>query len=154
VSSELQSEIEFEIEELRTQITCFSKLREKVSHLIPNDIEIVALAAFLQAFYAGMENIFKRILVHYKEKLPHTESWHIELLERMTQCEEKRSAVITMQLYKKLTKYLGFRHFFRHSYTFRLDWEQMEPLVRDCENTFREFEKEITLFVEKIDEKE
>ena len=149
--SELRSEIEFEIEELRKQISSFSKL---VSRSIPNGIEIVALAAFLHAFYSGMENIFKRILVHYKETIPHGESWHIELLERMTQGEERRSAVITMQLYKKLIKYLGFRHMFRHSYTFRLDWERMEPLVRDCENTFRKFENEITQFIEKIDEKE
>ena len=154
MSSELKSEIEFEIEELRKLLSMFSNLRQKVSQSIPNDTEIVALAAFLHSFYSGMENIFKRILINMKETLSHGESWHIDLLERMTQSDERRSAVISMQLYKTLLKYLGFRHMFRHAYTFHLNWERMEPLVRECEDTFHAFENELTLFVEEIKGKE
>lgn len=46
----------------------------------------------------------------------------------------------------ELLKYLGFRHFFRHSYSFHLKWERMEELVNPIRTVWEKFKAEILAF--------
>ncbi len=47
----------------------------------------------------------------------------------------------------ELLGYLGFRHFYRHSYSSHLKWSEMEHLVIDIQQTWKKFEMEILSFV-------
>jgi hypothetical protein len=42
-----------------------------------------------------------------------------------------------------LEPYLGFRHFFRHSYTFEIDWQKLKPLVENVEVVLRGFRADL-----------
>jgi hypothetical protein len=53
------------------------------------------------------------------------------LLDRMTQSAGGRGPLISEDLRSRLQEYLEFRHFFRHSYSFQLQWEKMKPLVQN-----------------------
>ena len=48
-----------------------------------------------------------------------------------------------------LEPYLGFRHFFRHSYTFEIDWGKLRPLVEQAEETFQRFKQDLEAFFAK-----
>jgi len=58
--------------------------------------------------------------------------------------------VISEDLYKKLVDYRNFRHLFRNSYLFELDWKKMKILVDDFDNSLDCFKNEIALFIQKL----
>jgi hypothetical protein len=60
--------------------------------------------------------------------------------------------VISEELRIALRGFLDFRHVFRHAYSFELQWSKMAPLVAECEATFRKLEREITGFVDGLDD--
>ena len=64
---------------------------------------------------------------------------------------DKRSAVISNDLKDKLVEYMGFRHFFRHSYSFYLDWDEIKKLVLPLEDVWSQTKEEIEVFVDSID---
>jgi len=66
---------------LRKQKDFFSELHGRFSATEPNRVEIIACAANVHAMYSGMENIFKRILIHFDEKIIRDDSWHMNLLK-------------------------------------------------------------------------
>ena len=45
--------------------------------------------------------------------------------------------------------YLSFRHFFVHSYSFTLKWEELKPLVDGIEETLARFKSAIYDFIDK-----
>ena len=140
MSPELQDEIRLELAQLRTLLGTFRPLLLKVKAAPPDAIEVAALAGLLHSFYNGVENILKRIAVHSGQQLPTSISWHSELLESMAIPAAGRKAVLDGELLDRLRTYLGFRHVYRHSYTFQLRWEKMQPLITGIEDTFHRFE--------------
>jgi hypothetical protein len=108
---------------------------------------VSALAAMLHSFYGGVENIFKRVTLELGERLPAGQSWHKELLDSMTNETDKRFPLISPELKKRLKDYLEFRHFFRHSYVFDLEWERMKTVVLDLRNTLDLLESELDRFL-------
>lgn len=44
-------------------------------------------------------------------------------------------------------EYLEFRHVFRQAYSFQLRWDKMSPLVLGCEETLRQLEAELDVFL-------
>ncbi len=143
---EMKEEIEVELGELQRLFVSFASLLEKVKTNSPDAVETIALAGLLHSFYTGVENIFKRIAINFKNGLPHGESWHRQLLDFMSQKSENRPAVISESLRDRLDIYMHFRHVFRHAYSFYLQWNKMEPLVLECENTLELLKTELKCF--------
>ena len=128
-------------------------LFKKVKVSSPDRIELLALATILHSFYNGIENIFIRIAKRIDKKIPSSPYWHQELLKQMTLNIKERPAVISEKLFDKLSAYLGFRHFFRHSYSFNLRWKSISKLVKELEEVYSQFKKEISLFKNEIKKK-
>ena len=64
------------------------------------------------------------------------------------QTKNRKYKVLNDDTYEDLKKYLGFRHFSRHSYAFDLSWELMKDLIlriseikKNTLNNIREFIK-------------
>lgn len=137
MSPELQDEIQLELAQLHSLLETFSPLLGKVSTVSPDAIEVAALAGLLHSFYSGIENILKRIAVHSGDAPPASASWHSDLLESMAVSVPGRAAVLDIELLERLRSYLGFRHVYRHSYTFQLRWVKMQALVEQIQETLR-----------------
>lgn len=105
-------------------------------------VELAAMATFLHNCYNGIENILKRILYHERVDLKDTPRWHRDLLRTAFQ-----QGIIDDDLHEKLTVYLSFRHFFIHSYSFTLRWEELKPLVRDIDNTVKTFRAAVERYI-------
>ena len=83
-----------------------------------------AIGYFLHNFYNGCENIFRSIARFFENDLT-PDTWHADLLKRMTlSIPGFRPEVIDEELYLILNEFRGFRHIFRHSYAFELNWER------------------------------
>lgn len=146
-SHDLQSAILAELENLRKELDAVEPLLKKLQIQDPDQIEIRAVATTLHAFYTGVERIFVQIAKHVDEDLPGGSSWHQELLRRMASPSSLRPAVIDDALSKRLTEYLGFRHFYRHAYPLTLKWKRIQPLVQGLEQTYREIESTVRRFL-------
>ena len=65
----------------------------------------------------------------------------------MAEENENRGAVISGEMRDTLLNYIAFRHFYRHSYSFRLRWDKMEGLIKAIGKTWEKFESEISDFL-------
>lgn len=94
-------------------------------------IELSAVGSTIHSFYNGLENIFLLIQKHIDKEISSSKRWHSELLVSMFKENENRKAVLDKSLQLPLTDYMGFRHFFRHSYGYHLRWDLAQPLFEN-----------------------
>ena len=129
MAEKVASQVIFEIGQINQLLSAYADLWERAQENTPNLVELTAIASVLHSFYNGLENIFLSIAKGLDQQVPSGAQWHRDLLEQMTQQTTDRPSVISSEVVQKLADYLGFRHFYRHSYSFFLDWEEMENLV-------------------------
>jgi len=143
----LSKQVAVELAQLRRLLDSHHALLDRTRKEPPDAIGLSALAAMLHSFYNGVENIFKRVATELDGGLPESEAWHRRLLNSMAGPTSARPAVITAALRDKLCRYLDFRHFFRHAYTFDLRWAKMERLVGEVGSTLGEFRAQLAAFL-------
>ena len=145
----LKEQIEFKLEEIDRLFAEYEAIFNKIKSKEPDLYDKTILASVLHSFYNGVENIFGLIAKCIDKNLPNGEKSHQELLNQMVIKTKKRDSVITQELYIKLREYATFRHFYRHSYSFYLDYEKMRNLVEELNLVYNDFKKEIIEFIEK-----
>lgn len=116
----------------------------------PSLVELTALASVLHSFYNGLENIFLSIAKGIDKNVPTGAQWHRELLTQMTLATEKRASVITSETAQQLSNYLSFRHFYRHSYSFFLEWNELEKLVTPLSEVWQQVKQELQAFLDSL----
>lgn len=144
-------ELESDLEDIRTIVNEVENLRVDIqsSEEKPSQRNKAALGSFLHSFYNGMENILRRISREVDGTLPQGEGWHRALLKRMErEVPNRRSSVLSEETTDNLKPYLGFRHFFRHSYAFEIEWGKLRPLVENTEQVFNDFKHDLEDFFE------
>jgi hypothetical protein len=127
LKADILDELE-KIERLRKEFSAVEYRIEATSESEVPFYDRAAIGYYLHSFYNGCENIFRSIARFFENDLGPT-TWHSDLLKRMKLAIPSfRPSVIDEELYRLLDDFRGFRHKFRHSYSFELDWEK-ERLV-------------------------
>ena len=114
----------------------------------PDFIELSAASMVLHSFYNGIENILILIIEYFEGKLPNSNKWHMELLEKAFIPVKNRKQIFKKELQEIMEEYLKFRHFVRHSYSFKLKWEQMENLINSMESVWGSVKENLNSFLE------
>jgi hypothetical protein len=141
----IKEDIEFELGEIEILFELYQQELADMEES-PNLVELTVLASVLHSFYNGIEKTLLIIAKSIDKSIPSDFNWHKSLLEQMAKANSRRKAVLTGDMKNKLLKYLGFRHFFRHSYSYHLKWERMEELVKPLRIVWEEFKTEISNF--------
>lgn len=119
----------------------------------PDDYLVDAVALNLHGFYAGLERIFEIIAEEVDESRPSSLHWHQELLRQMSsEITEVRPPVLTLELRDRLDRYRGFRHVVRNVYTFNLDVDLIELLVRQLQPTMDQLSQELLTFADFLEQ--
>ena len=147
MSSDILQDIADSIEDIAELLESYKTLFTSVEQKHPDNIELAALATVLHSFYNGIEGIFLIIAKRIDGTLPTDFSWHQALLLQVTEKTDNRTPVISAQTADLLAPYLKFRHFFRHSYAFLLDWQRMKPLVDDLHLVWAIMKSEVEAFI-------
>ena len=141
------SQIRFEVEQIDLLLESYSGLIDRAKTSTPDLVEVTAMASVLHSFYNGLENIFLSIAKGIDVEVPAGSQWHRNLLNRMAESTAKRSPVLTIELVRRLGDYLAFRHFYRHSYSFFLEWDEMGKLVIPLEEIWDQTRVELQRFL-------
>jgi hypothetical protein len=140
-------QIKFEIDQIDKLLESYHKLFRMSEITEPDLIEITALASVIHSFYNGVENIFQTIAKKVDRDVPDTGQWHRDLLKQMSKITDQREAVISNELMAQLAVYLGFRHFYRHSYSYMLKWDELKDLVINLESIWENLKKSLHQFL-------
>jgi len=137
----LRTRIEKELNNIREVVKRVGEKFAEVAQTTPEDIIVGGFAGYLNGFYNGLEKIFKLVVESVDDfELPHAE-WHTELLQQMArEIPGVRPPILTAELLSALQEYLKFRHFFWHSNSIYLDWDELKPKVEKLKPTFEKLE--------------
>ena len=142
-----KEKILLEIEKIDSLIEKSSVLLNKCNILEPDFIELNAIGSVLHSFYNGLESIFKLIYKSYNEKSLSSRMWHSELLTEMFKIQENGISLFNKPLLNDLKEYLGFRHVFRHSYGYEMDWNRLAPLFKKMSHVWENVKSCILNFI-------
>jgi hypothetical protein len=132
----IRKKLRHEVQQIDQLLEPFGPLLNVTRIREPDLIELSALATVLHSFYGGIENIFTTIGKELDDRLPTGTKWHKDLLTQMSKPTDSRCAILNDQQHAVLIGYLSFRHFFRNSYAYQLDWDQLHPLVEAITETW------------------
>jgi len=150
LTDKIVSQVKFEIEQIDQLLRSFAGLLTSVQENTPDLVQVTALASVLHSFYNGLENMFLSIAKGVDDAVPTGAQWHRDLLTQMTKATSNRGPVLTDELAHQLAGYLGFRHFYRHAYSFFLEWSEVEKLVTPLEKVWDQVKAELELFLEEF----
>ena len=156
----MKADIELLKADIRDEMTKIGKLYEefrvleKRSDLSNEEIgtyDKAVIGYLLHNFYGGCESIFRSIARFFENEFS-SGSWHRDLLKRMKlEVVGFRPRVISDELFLLLDDLRGFRHKFRYSYSFELDWERERIVARRFKRTWELFQREIESSLKKLD---
>ena len=131
-----RDKINLEISKIDTLVDKSALLLSKCKLTEPDFFDLNAIGSILHSFYNGLESVFKLIHKATDNSPLASDIWHSQLFYSMFDNTEKRKAVLSKELSEPLKDYLGFRHVFRHSYSYELDWERLNPLFSEMKDTW------------------
>ena len=143
----LKEKIEHEIYRINKLFNSGKPLLDLCKIKEPDFVEASAAGSFLQSFYNGVESIILLIFKNIGENIPNDLHWHKKLLDETFISNEKRTILFRSEYKEKLFEYLSFRHYFRHSYGYEIDWKRLAPLINGIEETWKILENDINKFL-------
>lgn len=139
----VKEKIEFQIDDIDRLFVEFELIFKKVEYNEPDLFDMTILGSVLHSFYNGLENIFEIIAKDIDGYIPTGNKSHQELLHQMASENGERNELIGEELYIKLKEYATFRHFYRHAYSFQLNWKKMQPLVEEIHHVWSEIKSNL-----------
>lgn len=141
------ADIRYEIEQTDTLLETYADLLDTTEAGTPSLVELTAVASVVHSFYNGIENMLLTVAKIIDRDVPTSPQWHRDLLLHMSQPTSTRTAVISEDLAATLINYMAFRHFYRHSYSFVLSWDELEKLVRPLSQVWGQTKAELCSFL-------
>ena len=125
------AEFDYQVEQIKE---IYITLQRKVPSLEgqPVNQESVDSAGYwLHNLYSAYEDLFKLVAGFWENSLSLDGEFHVQLLKRMLlNIKDVRPALLSEVGYRILNELRGFRHVFRHAYSYGLDDERVNALLR------------------------
>lgn len=130
------------IAEYEHQITEIQKIYDMLEQKIATEeskevsMEIVESTGYwLHNLYCAFEDLFKLVAGFWENDVDTKNGYHIHLLKRMQlKIKGIRPALLSEDSYESLNELRGFRHVFRHAYSYGLDDQRVFGLLRQVLN--------------------
>lgn len=143
----IKEQIRFKINDIDKLFSEYDLIFKKIEMQTPDLFDMTILGSVLHSFYNGLENIFEIIAKNIDGVVPNGNKSHQELLHQMASENSKRNEILNEGLYLKLREYATFRHFYRHAYSFQLNWEKMNPLIDNLQTVWNEVKLNLENFI-------
>ena len=140
----LKTKITYEISQIDELIDKAGVLVSLCKTKEPDFIEITAVGGILHSFYNGLENIFVLIGKSLDFDFASSAQWHRNLIDFMF----AQDNFLPADLRPRLTEYMGFRHFFRHTYGYTIKWEKCSYLFLELPEFWKTIRQAILNYCE------
>lgn len=141
------SEFDFQVSHI---LKIYRQLEERLSYFDkkPVSMETVESTGYwLHNLYCAYEDLFKLVAGFWENSLSFDGDYHINLLKRMViEIEGVRPPLLSVKSHEILNELRGFRHVFRHAYSYGLDDERVTYLLRKIIENQQLTMKDITEF--------
>ena len=125
------AEFDFQIRQIDS---IYGNLKKKALTIEKHGVAVEAVESagyWMHNLYCAFEDLFKLVAGFWENNLSTNGEYHIQLLKRMlVEIEGVRPALLTDDSYRFLNELRGFRHVFRHAYSYGLDNERVSALLR------------------------
>ena len=121
---ELSATLTFELQQIYTELSVIHRIAGKQMRLGRDEVKLRAAASSLQSIYNGIEKMIGLVLKDKGQSPKDGPASHADLLTAA-----RNLGVLSEELSRSLRDLMAFRHFFRHSYGFLIDDEQLNPLL-------------------------
>ena len=116
-----------------------------------NEDIAINLAYKLHNLYSAYEDMFKLVARFFENQIDDLATYHIGLLKRMLiSIEGIRPNFLSKTSFKILDELRGFRHVFRHAYSYELDGERILQLAEKSKKLRSSFSNDFTMFQSKL----
>lgn len=115
---------------------------------IPDTRDKDSAGTFLHSYYNGIENIATIILKAHGEYISNDFQWHSNLFNKLFNDSDQRPAILQNDYKEELKLYMTFRHRFRHTYSYEIDWDDAKPLVEGSARLWEKIKKDINIFID------
>ena len=147
------SEFEFQVALIKT---IYQRLNEKLVAIekeTPSREMIDSAGYWMHNLYCALEDLFKVVSAFWENHLSADGDYHVNLLKRMMiNIKDIRPPLLSLDSYEYLNELRGFRHFFRHAYSYGLDDERISYLIRKTIAKKEMILADLSKFREKIEE--
>jgi hypothetical protein len=147
LDEKLKTKVLFEISQIDKLISYRKELLDLCQKKDPIGSDLDSAALLLHSFYNGIEKILEFIFKDSKERVTESANSHKELLDKAFVSNANRKQIFKNELQEPLNKYLGFRHFIRHTYGFQVEWSRMENLIKNLESVWGKVKESVTNFI-------
>ncbi|MEJ5250927.1 MAG: hypothetical protein HPY54_07475 [Chthonomonadetes bacterium] len=112
-----------------------------------NQERVVVTGYYLHNLYSAAEDLFEEVASAFENQLEPRGSYHRELLQRMSiDVPTIRPRLVSPDSLKLLDDLRGFRHVFRHSYTYTLDPQRVAQLRQTVLDRWNVVQEDLTRF--------
>lgn len=132
----------------------YSSIEEKAESLkrdMSNEDLTNSLGYKLHNLYSAYEDMFKLVAGFFENQIEDMTRYHTDLLKRMLiEIEEIRPGLLSEKSFKALDELRGFRHLFRHAYSYGIDGERIIKLSEKSIGLKEVFKKDFEGFMAKL----
>ena len=124
------AEFDFQVGQIES---IYGSLKNKAAAIEKKRITAEAVESagyWIHNLYCAFEDLFKLVAGFWENSLSSNGEYHINLLKRMMiEIEGVRPGLLSGAGYSLLNEMRGFRHVFRHAYSYGLDKERVSALL-------------------------
>lgn len=145
------AEIDSQWKEILKLYSSIEKKGELLRGNMDNEVLTDSLAYKLHNLYSAYEDLFKMVARFFENQIEDFSRYHTSLLKRMLiEIEGIRPNVLSEESFKILDELRGFRHVFRHAYSYGLDAERIIKLAEKSVRLEETFSKGFEDFKNKL----
>jgi hypothetical protein len=146
------SEFEFQADLIKT---IYQRLNDKLvvfEKETPSRELIESAGYWMHNLYCAFEDLFKQVSAFWENHLSDDGDFHVNLLKRMMiNIKDIRPPLLSIESFGYLNELRGFRHVFRHAYSYGLDDERVAYLIRKTISKKEMVLVDLSKFREKIE---
>jgi len=125
------AEFDYQVEQIRDIYLTLQRKLPLIEKQSAAQESVESAGYWLHNLYSAYEDLFKLVAGFWENSLSSDGEFHVQLLKRMLlNIKDVRPALLSEDGYRILNELRGFRHVFRHAYSYGLDDERVSALLR------------------------
>jgi len=129
----------------------YKKIEQRSEDYEVNEERMESLAYQLHNLYCAFEDLMEIVIVEFENRVSEKSNWHIKLLRRMSeQIPNIRPALFSQENFLLLDELRAFRHWFRHAYSYKIEPEKLEIVLRKTAKLREKYKADITGFLKEL----